>query len=279
MGRDGAGGALWTVVVCLALASGLWSSAAGAPTYVLYDGSVPEETPADQGFFYLTRPSPPAAATASYAGGGTTLDTLGALGDLAGYAVRPGATPPLERASGFTLRFTVQLTAEQHLSLDRAGLSVLLLAEDQRGVELGLWPDEVWVQNDGAALFTHGEGAALDLASGPVDLALTVHDDSYTLLAQGQPLLSGPLRDYRDPRYPPQDYPFYYLPSVIFIGDNTSQAGAVARLFAVMLDGPPSDDPDGPPAAPTPTPPTPTATRGPVASPHRLNLPLVSGVR
>lgn len=256
-------------LICVLAAASL----ARAETVVLYDGAVAGETPAEQGFFFVSRPSPPAAARAAYSAGGTTLDTLGEPGEYAGYTVRD-ASRPLDRAAGFTLRFTTQVITETHLDADRAGLSVLLLASDARGIELAFWEDEVWAQNDGARIFTHGEGAALDTTAGPTAYALTLQGDRYSLAAGGRVVLEGPLRDYRfHPSYPPQQFPFYYIPNYLFIGDNTSDAAVAARIFFVSLSA----------AAPTPPPPSatprPSATPTPRAGPDELGselfLPLV----
>jgi hypothetical protein len=227
---------LLAAVLLGALALAGMAAPARAAVTVLYDGDVAGETLADQGFYFITQPSPPAEATAFYADGGTTLETQGNIEDYAGYTIRETAAVPLDRALGFTLHFTAQVLSEDHTSDDRAGLSVLLLAADSVGIELGFWEGEVWAQNDGPQIFTHGEGAAINFAA-PVVFALRVQGERYSLSADGEPLLEGPLRDYRGhPSYPPQQYPAYYLPNYLFLGDNTSRASVAARLLAVALE-------------------------------------------
>lgn len=228
-------------LAALLLAALLLAALAARPVRALpttlYDGGVTGQTPADQGSFgFSAHPSPPAAAAATYHDGGTTLDTRGALGDMAGFYALSGRVPELDRARGFTLRFSAQVRSETHLVDDRAGLSVILLGADQRGVELGFWADRVWAQADGPALFTQAEGAALDMAA-PVAFALTVRGDHYSLAAGGSEVLAGPVRLYR-PALSPQSPLgiFYYLPNFIFLGDNTSRAGAEVRLLAVSLE-------------------------------------------
>ena len=233
---------------------------------VLYDGGVAGQTLADQGFIYITEPSPPVAAAVSYAAGGTTLTTTGSQGDYAGFSIRETAQLPLSRATGFTLRFTLQLLAEAHSKQHRAGLSVIMLADDRRGIELGLWDDEVWAQNDGPVLFTHGEGASLDTTR-QIDYALTIHGERYSLAADGVQILEGPLRDYT------ASYPVYSVPNYIWLGDNTSAAGVEARIFAVSIE---TDVFPGVTATPTATAtPTPTPT-APAFVPVTLYLPLIT---
>lgn len=259
---------------------------ARADTTVLYDGSVAGETLADQGFFYLTRP--PVTATTGYSDGGTTLISTANPADYAGFSIRPEAMVPLDRQAGFTLQFTLQILDEIHSGEHRAGLSVIVLASDLHGIELSFWADELWVQNDGAALFTHGEGIAFDTTE-RVAYALQVQGDSYSLFADGVVVLSGSLRNYSA-----SPVPVYSVPNYIWMGDNTSQAGAHARIFAVAVEREESATPTpSSTATPTPTatytatstptsaptsPATPTHTPTPRAQPDTLNrvyLPLL----
>ncbi|NTU82469.1 MAG: hypothetical protein HGA45_24375 [Chloroflexales bacterium] len=238
-----------------------------AAVTVLYDGALGGQTPADQGYFvYGTYPSPPAAAVAGPVGGGTRLETSSDLHDYAGYFTPAGRAPAMRRASGYTLSFVAQVMRETHSLDDRAGFSVIVLGDDGWGVELGAWADRVWAQNDGATLFTQGEGVNLDLTA-PVAFALRIEGDRYTLVADGAEVLSGPLRLYTPARSLESPLPgLYYVPNFIFLGDNTSRAGAEVRLLAVSLEtvelppAPPSPSPTGPTPSPT-EPPSPDLPR------------------
>ncbi len=245
----------------LALAGALAAPPARATTAVLYDGAAPGETPADQGFFiYLTHPRPPESATlAPHPSGGAVLDTLGAAVDYAGLYAPPSSLPVLGRTDGFTLTFTARLGDEDHALDSRAGFSALVLADDRMGIELAFWADEVWAQNDGLhdpapgqGLFTHGEGAALDTTAGLVTYSVAVRGDRYALLADGAELLEGPLRRYQpDPRENPLASS-YFLGNAVFLGDNTSRAGAAVLLAGVSLETPdpaPAPAPDQTPRA------------------------------
>jgi hypothetical protein len=231
------------LLAALLAALGLSLSARAAAT-VLYDGTVEGQKLDDQGYFsYLTSPLPPAAASTAYAEQGTALLTLAAPADYAGYFTPPGKLPRLDSSAGYTLTFTAQVLDEAHSSVARAGFSLLVLGADDKDIELGFWTDEVWAQNDGvndptpgAGLFTHGEGAAFDTTAAPVDYALVVKGDGYRLLAGGTELLAGPLRHYNPPD-PGSNLlrAVYSFNNLVFLGDNTSDAGAVVRIKAVAL--------------------------------------------
>ncbi|MCA9932565.1 MAG: hypothetical protein KC415_01485, partial [Anaerolineales bacterium] len=96
-------------------------------------------------------------------------------------------------------------------------------------IELGFWEDEVWAQNDATqgGYFTHGEGVAFDTTTAVITYSLYVITDTYTLSADGVPILNGPIRDYTgftgtiDPYETPNAYGF---------GDNTTSAGTEVQF-------------------------------------------------
>lgn len=255
------------------------ASLAGEKTLVLYDpasGGIPSESLLDFTDF------PPGAALPTYSGGATVLDTtLSGSGTYAGWVSGERITPDfpvLDRAEGIRLTFTLQVEAEIHSKANRAGLSVILLDQGAKGIELSFWEDEIWAQNDGATggLFTHGEGIALATTAGLKEYQLSIAGDTYTLTAGSQPLLSGPVRDYSafegflDP---------YETPNFLFLGDNTTSAQARARLGFVSITG-------AEPLLPTVTSiatgtgsplPTATFTPAPSATPFPLPTPAPAG--
>lgn len=138
--------------------------------------------------------------------------------------------PGLSTQRGFSLTFDLRLTAEAHTSQDRAGMSVILLAEDGRGIELGFWQDRIFAQND-SPLFVRGEESLIDTTSHLRRYELSILPESYTLLADGNLLLSGGLRDYSAFGNVP-----YTLGNYLFIGDNTTSASIDAVLGTVRLN-------------------------------------------
>lgn len=183
---------------------------------------------------------PPGSATPLYSNGLTVLDTTTAGSDTYAGWVSSGATTPgfpiLDRSAGFQLNFSIQVDRESHDSHHRAGFSVIVLSQDAKGVELGFWENEIWAQSDEATggLFRRGEGVAFPTTTAPTDYQITVAGDSYTLTANMNPILSGPLRDYSSFDGFPDPYE---TPNFIFLGDDTRSAQARVQLRFVSVTG------------------------------------------
>jgi hypothetical protein len=210
-------------------------------TMVLYDGALNTGTPDTQGFVYLTNPFSGAQATQTFTNPVTILDTTPQRTDYAGYFAKSTLYAPLDRARGYQVRFTAQVVAESHVSNDRAGLSLLVMSSDKRGIELGFWENEVWAQEGGSSQpFTHAEGATFATTGGLTNYRLSVLGNTYNLAADGVTILSGQLRDYTAAPPPPLPVNPYTTPNLIFLGDDTSSAQAILKLAAVsMVDAPP----------------------------------------
>ncbi|HET9906459.1 MAG TPA: hypothetical protein VFQ23_07455 [Anaerolineales bacterium] len=167
--------------------------------------------------------------------------------------------PWLDRAAGFQVNFSVGVERESHANNQRSGFNVILLGNDAKGLELAFWTNEIWVQNDNltGGLFTHGEGVNIDTTNF-TDYQITMSADTYTLSANGTPILSGPVRDYSSFEGFPDPY---QTPNFLFMGDNTTSAQARTHLGYVSITG----------TDPMPVTTTPTVTPVPVtASPVPL---------
>lgn len=229
--------------------------AAPAVETVLYDGAAGDgtRTPDEQGFDYratslpFTFPlNPPEAAEQSATGGITTLNTSGAAGDYAGYIARSARIPDLSVAGSYTLTLTLQIVSENHASNNRAGFSLILLNNDAKGIELGFWENEIWSQRYDSedADFFRDPGTLFDTTT-LTTYHLAVQGDAYRLSDGDEEILRGNLRDYSgftgtlDP---------YETPNFLFLGDNTSSAGATIRLSSVALTvaEEPEPDPESP---------------------------------
>lgn len=136
------------------------------------------------------------------------------------------AFPSLDRAAGFALQFRLRVDAEAHANNNRAGFSIILLANDLLGIELGFWTDRIWAQS--GSNFVQAEGAAFNTTAETI-YQLIIAGGNYTLLANGNPILSDVLRNYSAFGAP------YNLPRFTFLGDDTSSAGANVRLGEVTL--------------------------------------------
>ncbi len=203
---------------------------------LLYDdtlGNLPAAQPwlfyADDGIFSGGSASQSAIAS------GVNLNTdLAVSGGYSNYvpivnSFKNPAFPILDRGQGFRLTFELELLSETHVSDDRAGFSVILLADDMLGIELGFWEDRIWAQNDNP-LFTQGEGVAFDTTQGEVIFELLILGDQYFLSADGNMILSDSLRDYTAFGGPP-----YTLGSYLFLGDNTGSGGANVNLGRISI--------------------------------------------
>ena len=62
------------------------------------------------------------------------------------------------------------------------------------------------------------------------EYALAIAGNSYTLSANGLPVLSGPLRNYPDVAHP-----VYGLTNFLFFGDDTSSAAARIELASIEV--------------------------------------------
>ena len=185
-----------------------------------------------------------ARATQKYVKGLTLLDTTASMSSIAGYVTGATSSLVLSRTQGFELAFSIQILAETHRGADRnrdgiadrAGFSVVLLGEDAKGIELDFWPNSVWAQADGInppqlPILTHAESATIATTRMQI-YRLQIKGDVYTLFAADQPILTGPVRDYRAFELFPA---VYAIPNFIFLGDNSASAQARVAIRDVVV--------------------------------------------
>jgi hypothetical protein len=154
---------------------------------------------------------------------------------MAGYAVRRAALPRLHREQGFVVELAMKVEAERHVREDRAGVSVTILDEELRGIELGFWEDTVFAQEGGASLFVHAEEAGIDTRPMTV-WRIEVRGDRYRLFAGERAVLVGALRDYRAWKPPLPSFPdAYEQPSSVVVSDNTTSAAARFVLRSLVV--------------------------------------------
>lgn len=207
-----------------------------AEDLVLYNstlGSLPAEQPWLSYFSQGTANEQPMAE-------GVRLTT--AENDQAGYSdytaipqvLKNTDFPVLDRSKGISLLFELQVHSETHLAYDRGGFSLILLADDNKGVEIGFWEGEIWAQTDTPELFTHGEGIDFDTTDSLKLYTLSLTGDSYSLYQDGILLLTGSVKDYSafsgNPLFNP-----YQLSNFLFFGDNTTSAGSDITLGKVVV--------------------------------------------
>lgn len=153
----------------------------------------------------------------------------------------------LNRTTGYSVSFDVQMAYEYHtgsdknndLIDDRAGFSVTVIGNDKKGVELGFWEDQIFAQQTD---FTHNlvetaYGSTKEVGTGVANLPhyrLDVKGNNYTLFREGSQILAGALKDYSG-----SGLPAYNTGNSIFVGDNTTSAGAQARWSSMSVEAVP----------------------------------------
>jgi opacity protein-like surface antigen len=205
------------------------ASHAGALT--LYDPA--SGLPAAQGWSTVSSAT---AGSDTIVAGRLRLDTTGVGVSQHGH-FRSATT--LDTATGYVLQFGLQVRSESTSTVNRAGVALLLQGQDQtKSLELAFLDDKIWALRYTFAApdngFVQGEGVAFDTSSVFRNYTLTVQNNAYSLSADGQPLLSGLMRDY--PTLPNSPGTLVYGQSnLLFFGDNTSQASGVFDVGSIVL--------------------------------------------
>ncbi len=235
------------------LAAVLVGQLLGEPV-VLYDGeqrSLPEK----QGWIYhLTPPlRNQARQLVNTADRAVNLNTSRNIADRAGYFIRfpqrdthPQAPETFDRQHCYRVGFALKLLSEHHTAAHQAGFSLIALSHDLAGIELGFRTDEIFAQSADLARAEENRELPFRINTEYTDFALEIKEDAYTLSANGQEILAGPLRDYSNAGEP------YTIPNLLFIGDNSETAAASANLRSLWIDTklsdtPPPVDPGTPP--------------------------------
>jgi hypothetical protein len=195
-----------------------------AKAQTLYDASL-GTLPSAQGWSFAAFGSAPQTLINN----SVRLDTTASTSTQAGYTEIAPTT--LNHTNGFTLLFTVQLLEETHPSTNRAGFSVILLANDKHGIELGFWTNLIFAQTDNP-MFIHGEDTAIVTTNTFVHYALTLLATNYVLRANGTTILTGRSHDYTAFTGLPNPYS---TPNFIFFGDDTMSASASVQIQNITL--------------------------------------------
>jgi hypothetical protein len=212
------------------------NSLANTKTLILYDamsGAIPDTSLMSFADF------PFGGIVPTYSEGATIMDTTIAGNEVFAGWISSAATilgfPILDRTEGVQVNLTVQVESESHTRDTRSGLSLIVLDKDKKGIELSFGENEIWAKSDDntGGLFARGEDVAF-ATTGMVAYQLTLIGDTYTLTANGQTLLTGPIRDYTSFDGFPDPYE---TPNFLFLGDNTTSAQARIRLQFVSVVG------------------------------------------
>lgn len=149
--------------------------------------------------------------------------------------------PVISATTGYTIRFQVAVTAEQHNDRntvgnpnddDRAGFSIIAVSSDNsKAIELGFFTDLIFAQNSN--FVGRAEQAAFNTTS-LTTYDLTVQGNGYTLASGGNTLLTGSLHAYNLNGNVINDA-IYSQTNWIFLGDDTTSAAANAQIAYVEI--------------------------------------------
>lgn len=208
---------LSAAVAVLALAS---VRPAAAVTF--YDGTV-DASPTAHGLLYGSFPF---QSFYSASGGMTSLNTSSSDSIYAGFGE---ATIPLDRTTGYDVRFDVRIDASSG-NATRAGFSVIAIGNDLKGVEIAFKPNSIFAQNQ--TFTAAAESASFDTTSF-TRYDLSIVGNVYTLTANNSTtVLTGPLKDYSGyPITPPLPNPYVTANSLFFGDDSTSAGGTTAIRY------------------------------------------------
>jgi hypothetical protein len=257
----------WVSMVGIAVGSVIASGnfdRAGAVTTVLYDsasGTTPNAVTSP--YFSFNNPDTGSSQAFISAAEGTRLNTFNpttapfpptAEFSRAGYSnynssgsFVNSAFPILDKNAGYTLSFTVKINSQTNNGTNganRAGFSALILGDDNTGIEIGFrnpntqgggtTPD---IFSQSGSSFTVGErnDNLNGILSQLTTYDLSVLGGNYTLKNGNTTLLTGALRNYAAAAVPNTATAVYALSNFLFLGDNTTSAGANVDISNITL--------------------------------------------
>ncbi|GAB1541567.1 hypothetical protein NUACC21_42380 [Scytonema sp. NUACC21] len=171
-----------------------------------------------------------------------TTNLVTTTSGIAGYGKYDTAVK-LDRNTGYTLRFQIQLKSESHFGDnngdkldDNAGFNIIALSSDNKGIEIGFWNNEIWAKefdstSSGGAKIIHHDDVERAMFDTTVlsNYQLTILGDSYHLFANNSLVLKGDLRDYSTMGGN------YSLQNHLFLGDSSSSAQADVNIKSILL--------------------------------------------
>ena len=156
--------------------------------------------------------------------------------------------PTLDNTQGYMVNFTIQVNSESNNGddyntdgkNDRAGFSAIVVSDTtSKAIELSFETDRIWAQDVTGTSTTdlvQAEGVSLDTTQ-KRDYNVKVSGDTYTLFADGTPILSGDLRDYTGVNLGNLPNP-YQTANGIFFGDRNDDASAQVDIYDVSVTTP-----------------------------------------
>ncbi|MEK0188448.1 Calx-beta domain-containing protein, partial [Microcoleus anatoxicus] len=228
------------------------NSATVLGTNVVYNGLL-RNTPSEQGwlnFTNLNAATPGVIASEIFSGNGVNLNSTAANNIYAGYSNNPlnPSLSILDRHSGFSISFNLQIISESRTNPNRAGFNIIAVTSDRKAIEIGFQQlsatsGNIFAQGDGItpnpggqinSLFVAAENVAYD-TNLATNYTLKVQGANYFFYDESEVILTGPLRDYTAFSGPIDPYE---TPNFIFLGDDTTSAQANINLTRVSMQTP-----------------------------------------
>ncbi|MEK0195714.1 sodium:calcium exchanger, partial [Microcoleus anatoxicus PTRS1] len=228
------------------------NSATVLGTNVVYNGLL-RNTPSEQGwlnFTNLNAATPGVIASEIFSGNGVNLNSTAANNIYAGYSNNPlnPSLSILDRHSGFSISFNLQIISESRTNPNRAGFSIIAVTSDRKAIEIGFQQlsatsGNIFAQGDGItpnpggqinSLFVAAENVAYD-TNLATNYTLKVQGANYFFYDESEVILTGPIRDYTAFSGPIDPYE---TPNFIFLGDDTTSAQANINLTRVSVQTP-----------------------------------------
>jgi hypothetical protein len=131
---------------------------------------------------------------------------------------------------------------------DSASFGISVISSDLKGISVAFWENRIWISGDDAdgaeQLFAQDEGVDQDPAvmSTLRHYDLEIKGDGYRLRADGEVILSGPLRNYMN--FEGQEITGIGIlnnfdkPNSITLGDPSSTARSTARIGTIVSETP-----------------------------------------
>ena len=219
--------------LCLLLALLSARHAVSAQTTSLYQGSL-RSFPTEQGWIRTKLPPVGNQSREVLVENGFNLNTQRNPADQVVYSLRqpgmephPGTSVTLDRTTGFRLGITLSLLSESHLMPENAGFRLAVISQDLPGVMLGFHTDAIIALDADLSPAERADG--LTLEDSFIELELAIRGETYSLLAAGEEILTGPLRNLSG------NNPAHEIPGMVYFGDADIAASVSVSVRDVWL--------------------------------------------
>ncbi len=142
--------------------------------------------------------------------------------------------PTLDNNDGYAITFDLEVLSAAQTNASRAGFNIIAVSDDAtKAIQLGFQDDQIFAQTLNGMVFEAGESQAFDTTQN-TQYTLEVQGNTYELLANGNSILTGALRDYAPGNTNGAPDP-YEVSNFVFLGDDTTSGQGEFRLGDIDL--------------------------------------------